>query len=191
MKKLCTLAAGLFLTFTAFAQQPDSVMMKKWEDFMTPGKMHEMIAKWDGNWTTEATMWMSPDAQPMTSKGTCTNKMILGGRYQQSNHKSMMMGQPFEGMGIFGYDNAKKVFFSSWIDNMGTGVMYLEGTYIQSSGVFNFSGKCSDPMTGQDMNVREVYKVLDANNHLMTMYMPGPSGREFKTMEIRFTRNKK
>jgi hypothetical protein len=52
---------------------------------------------------------------------TCTNTMILGGRYQQSMIKGNMMGMPFEGMGLLGYDNAQKLFYSTWVDNMGTG----------------------------------------------------------------------
>jgi hypothetical protein len=34
---------------------------------------------------------------------------------------------PFEGISTLGYDNAKKTFFSTWIDNMGTGMMVMEG----------------------------------------------------------------
>ena len=32
-------------------------------------------------------------------------------------------------MAVEGYDNVKKKFLASWIDNMGTGIMNLEGTY--------------------------------------------------------------
>lgn len=190
MKKLCTLTAGLLLSLTVLAQSGDEAM-KAWQNFMTPGKMHKEMAKWDGTWTTEATMWMDPSAQPVTSKGSCTNKMILGGRYQQSNYKGNMMGMPFEGMGILAYDNAKKVLVSTWMDNMGTGIMKLEGTWIEQTKLINFSGTCTDPSTGREMNVRETYNALNDNMHVMMMYMPDASGKEFKTMEIKFTRNKK
>ncbi|MDB5210043.1 MAG: hypothetical protein JWQ30_870, partial [Sediminibacterium sp.] len=95
--------------------------MKTMMEAGTPGKEQAMLAKSNGVWKAETTMWMSPDAPPMKSNGTATNKMIMGGRYQQMAFKGDMMGQPFEGLGTTGYDNARKVWTSTWIDNMGTG----------------------------------------------------------------------
>ena len=40
-----------------------------------------------------------------------------------------MMGMPFQGMSTMAYDNGKKTFMSTWIDNMGTGILETEGTY--------------------------------------------------------------
>jgi hypothetical protein len=114
--------------------------------------------------------------------------MILGGRYQQSTHKGTFEGMPFEGMSIVGYDNAKKKFYSTWVDNMGTGIMYLEGTYDPATKTTTYTGKQVDPMTGQDMEIRETFTIVDDNTHMLTMYMTAPGGKEFKTMEIRFTR---
>jgi hypothetical protein len=51
-----------------------------------------MLAKSNGTWKAETTMWMAPDAPPMVSNGTATTKMILGGRYQQMTFKGDMMG---------------------------------------------------------------------------------------------------
>ena len=33
----------------------------------------------------------------------------------------------FKGTGIEGYDNGKKKFVGTWMDNMGTGIMMSEG----------------------------------------------------------------
>ncbi|MDB5246227.1 MAG: hypothetical protein JWQ40_621 [Segetibacter sp.] len=44
--------------------------------------------------------------------------MIIGGRYQESLHPGTFSVMPLEGKSIVGYDNAKKVFVSSWIENM-------------------------------------------------------------------------
>ncbi len=57
----------------------------------------------------------------MVTEGTGKTEMILGGRYQQSTHKSMMMGMPTEGISLMGYDNATDEFTAIWIDNIGTG----------------------------------------------------------------------
>ncbi len=44
----------------------------------------------------------------------------------------------FEGMSLMGYDNAKKVFMSSWVDNMGSGIMQMEGTWDPNTKTINF-----------------------------------------------------
>ena len=80
---------------------------------------------YNGEWNEEVTMWMAPGAPPTVSKATAKNEMIMGGRYQLSKSTGTMMGMPFEGMSTVGYDNAKKQFTSTWIDNFGTGTMAL------------------------------------------------------------------
>jgi hypothetical protein len=165
-----------------------AVMMKKWEEYMKPSDIHLMLAKSNGEWNQDITMWMDPSQPPSKNKGTCTNTMILGGRYQQSINKGEFNGMPFEGISTLGYDNAKKVFMSTWVDNMGTGIMYLEGTYDAAKKTVTSTGKTVDPMTGSDMNVREVFTMIDDNNQMMTMYMTPKGGKEFKSMEIKFTR---
>lgn len=190
MKKLTfTVVALLLLATTYQAQAQDDAMMKAWQAYMTPGNVHQMIAKDDGAWDEDITMWMAPGAPPTTSKATCENTMIMGGRYQKSLHKGTMMGMPFEGMSILGYDNSKKMFVNSWIDNFGTGMMYLEGTWDDASKSITFKGKCVDPSTGKDMAVRQVLKVVDDNNQVMEMYC-NSTGKEMKTMEIKLSRRK-
>lgn len=165
---------------------------KAWMEFATPGEMHKMLAKFDGNWTGTTTTWMEEGAKPMTSQSECTNKMIFDGRYQHSTYKGNFMGMPFEGMSIMGYDNAKKKFVSTWIDNMGTGMMHAEGDWNPAKKSIEFKGKMTDPSRPEkDCDVREVYTFTDDNNHMLEMYGPDwKTGKEMKTMEIKFVRKK-
>jgi hypothetical protein len=169
------------------AQQSQADAQKAWMAYMTPGPIHKMIAASDGDWKAEISLWESPGGTPTTSTSTCTNKMILGGRYQESRISGTFMGMPFEGIGTLAYDNAKRVFISSWIDNMGTGMMNLEGTWDAGTKSITFLGKMTDPMSGKDMPYREVFKMIDDNNQQMDMYAQ-MNGQEFKTMEIKLTR---
>ena len=116
----------------------------------------------------------------------------MGGRYQVTNHTGTMMDMPFEGMAILAYDNARKEFISTWIDNVGTGVMTLKGTWDDATKSINLKGTCVDPSAGdgREMAVREVMKATDDNHQVMEMYGQGPDGKEFKMMEIKYTRKK-
>jgi hypothetical protein len=189
MRRLFLLSAAVLINFLLLntSARAQSGEEKAWMDYMTPGNVHQMIAKSDGEWSFDMTMWMKPDAPPTNSTGTTVNKMILGGRYQESVHKSTMMGMPFEGHGLLAYDNAKKIFQSSWVDNMGTGIMNMEGPWDEATKSITFTGKMVDPMTGKDMGVKEIFKMVDDNHHVMEMYMTN-DGKEFTTMEIKFTR---
>jgi hypothetical protein len=170
--------------------KPDSAtMMKNWEMCMTPGKEHAMLAKSNGTWTAEITSW-EPGKPPVVTKGTAVNKMILGGRYQESTNTSIMMGMPFEGKGTTGYDNAKKVFVSTWVDNMGTGIMSMEGPWDEATKSITLKGKGMDPMTMTERDYKEIFQMVDDNTQQMEMYGPGPDGKEFKWMEIKYTRKK-
>lgn len=165
--------------------------MKAWMDYATPGDVHKMLGKWDGTWTGQSTMWMAMDAPPTTNTSTMTNKMMLGGRYQMSTFKGNFMGMPFEGMSTTAYDNYKKKFISTWVDNMGTGVMKMEGTWDDATKTISYTGSSINPANGKECTMREIYKIVDDNNHIMEMYGPdSKTGKEYKTMEIKLTRNK-
>jgi hypothetical protein len=157
----------------------------------TPGPMHAMLAKSDGNWTAETKMWWTPDGPPQVSKGTCTNKMIMGGRYQHGTFKGDFGGMPFEGVSLTGYDNTEKVFTSTWYDNMSTTVMHMKGSWDDATKSITFKGRGVCAANGQESDMREVYKIIDDNTQVMEMYGPDmKTGKEFKGMEITFTRNK-
>ncbi|WP_118972716.1 DUF1579 domain-containing protein [Taibaiella koreensis] len=183
MKKLLLLSATL-ISLSAVAQTAEE---KAWMAFMTPGEQHQMMAKDNGKWNEEITFYMTPGAPPTSAKASCTNEMILGGRYQRSVHTGDMMGMPFEGISTTGYDNGRKVFFSTWIDNMGTGVMYMEGKYDATKKMLELKGTTTDPATGKAMPVRQTMRWIDDNTQEMEMYNTA-KGKEYKSMVIKFSR---
>lgn len=171
--------------------KPDSAtMMKNWQEYMTPGPMHAMMAKWDGMWDSELTMWMEPGAPETKSKSSAENKMIMNGMYQQSTHTGEMMGMPFNGMSTVGFDNHTREFVSTWIDNMGSGIMVMKGPWDEATKTMNLKGKMVDPGTKGETEVRETFKIIDDNTQELEMFVMMPDGKEFKTMNIKFTRKK-
>ena len=176
---------------TAPATMPDSAaMMKAWQDFATPSAMHKWMEKTNGTWEAEVSQWMAPGVPPTKAKATNIQSSAMGGRYVIGNFTSSMMGQPFSGMSTMGYDNAKKMFVSSWIDDMGTGIVRMTGTYDEASKTLNLKGSQTDAMTGKDSEMREEMKMIDDNTYTMTMYGAGMDGKEMKFMEGTFKKIK-
>ena len=159
------------------------------QDYMTPGDVHKMIAKYDGTWNSSVSVWMQPGSAPMTSKSVAVYTMILGGRYQQAKMTGDYGGMPFEAFSLLGYDNSKKVFTSTWIDNFGTGTMTLEGTWDGASKTIIFNGKMFEPMSNKDIVIKETIQYVDDNTIKNQMFIESASG-ESKTMEIISTRAK-
>ncbi len=185
MKKTIQVFIALFMiiavTGKVFTQDES---MKKWMDYMTPGDMQKMLTKGVGTWKMKTSFWMAPGTEPMVSEATAVSEMILGGRYLQTKISGNMMGMPFEGVSTEGYDNAANVFVTSWIDNMGTGMMYMTGKWDETTKSISYSGKAVDPMTGNWIDVRQLVTYTSENSTKIEMYGPGPDGKEFKNMEI-------
>ena len=167
-----------------------ATMAKAWENFMTPGEMHKWMASYAGTWEADINSYMG-GPEPTKSKATEVVKMTMNGLYQMANLKGTMMGMPFEGQSTVAYDNAKKQFVLTWIDNMGSGIIMMKGQYDAATKTMHFKGTQTDPPTGKDANIRQEQKFIDDDNYVLTMYGDGPDGKEMKFMEGTFKRVKK
>ncbi len=163
--------------------------MKAWQDFMTPSAMHKWLAKHVGSWEADVTNFMNP-SNPEKTKATDVVKMSMNGLYQVGEFSSTMMGMPMTGQSTLGYDNAKKKFVLTWIDNLGSGIVYMSGSYDEATKTLELKGKQTDPMTGADSDIRQVNKYIDADSYTMAMYGAGMDGKEMKFMEATFKRKK-
>jgi hypothetical protein len=166
----------------------EAAMMEAWTKAGTPNENHQRLAEQAGTWSVTSRWWSKPGEQPMESSGTATCEMILGGRYMKEKVKSEWMGRPFEGEGCTGYDNLKKAYVSSWIDNMGTGIMMSEGKWDPATKTLTWHGEYVDAVTGKSKTMRMVEKVESPDKHTVEFFDVGPDGKEFKSMEIVYTR---
>ena len=179
---------SLFLAPSIFSQDDDmAAQQQAWMDYMTPGPMHEMMAKSVGDWSATIKYWMDPSGEPTVTEGTSKVEMILGGRYLKETSNSTVMGMPMDGISITGYDNAAKEFTNIWIDNMGTGITVAKGTYDEATNTITLLGSMIDPMTGKDTKYRETLHLIDNNHHVFEMFTDH-DGQEIKTMEVEYTR---
>ena len=206
LKYLATLLASAALSLPSSAQDKEAPkkddkkpgeaeMMATMMDLAKPGENHKLLAGGIGSWDYRVKYWLNPDNPPVESGGTSVARTVMDGRYVITDHTGKMqmpgpdgamMDTPFVGMSVEGYDNVKKKFVSSWIDNMGTGIMNSEGTYDAASKTFTYLAEY-EPMPGMKTKVREVIKVTD-RNHRTLEFFEDRGGKEVRTMEIGYTR---
>jgi len=176
---------------TPTAAMPDSAaMMKAWQDFNTPGDMHKWLEQTNGSWDVDISHWMDPAAPPTKSKATYVQSSTMGGRFVVGKFKGAAFGQPMEGTSTMGFDNAKKLFVCTWLDNLGTGIVYMTGTYDDKTKTLNLKGFQTDPMTGKDSNIWEEMTMIDNDSYTMIMFGDGFDGKEMKFMEGTYKRKK-
>lgn len=197
MKKWIALAAvALFVCTTALAADAppkmtaeQQAMMEKMTKAATPGPQHEMLKKMAGEWNAKVTSMMDPSQPPQVEQSSSTLTMLMDGRYCQEVTSGNMMGQPFSGMGLTGYDNVLGKYVSTWVDNMGTGIMTSVGTPDASGKVITWIGTMSDPVTGKPSRSRMVTTIKDDDHHTFEMYGTPPGGKkEMKMMTIEYSR---
>lgn len=163
--------------------------MEKWKEYATPNENHKVLDAFVGNWDYAVKWWSTPNSEPEISEGTSEVKWIMGGRFLEQTSKGTSMEQPFEGMGITGYDNAKKKYVSTWIDNMGTGIMRSEGEYDASKKTFLEKGTYTQPKIGETP-FKGVTKIISDDNFVYELYTKDKDWKEYKAMEIDYTRKK-
>lgn len=186
MKKFLITAFLILLGYNTQAQDQEEAM-KAWMEYMTPGPMHQMMAKMAGDWKTVTTFVDPATGSEMKSEGVATFELILDGRYLKSVHTGNMMGMPFEGYGIDAYDNGTKEFVSIWFDNMGTGIMMMKGKYDEKTNSLTFTGEGYDPSAGKPMKYRSVSKWIDDNKTVFDMFGE-MNGQEMKMFTMEYTR---
>jgi len=152
------------------------------------GPQHERLQKFVGEWNLTVKTTMDPSQPAQESKSTSVVTSLMDGRYIQEQSSGDMMGMAFKGLGISGYDNLAKKYVSTWLDNMGTGIMRSEGTADATGNVITWFGESIDPMSGKKSKYRMVTHIIDDNKHTFEMFGPGPSGKEYKMMEITYER---
>lgn len=159
-------------------------MMQKMQEAGTPSAGHHALNALAGDWKAEVQCFMDPDAQAETHRGTASAQWILGGRFLEEEFHGEMMGKPFTGRGIFGYDNNKQKFVNVWFDDISTAIQTSEGKGEHDNKVITLEGKSSCAATGQhDVPMGQIIRVLSNDKHTVELYKDGR-----KSMEITYTR---
>jgi hypothetical protein len=188
------MAAGalLALPVPGRAQQTEMTPEQKaeMEAYMkagTPGAPHKAMAAQAGSYDVKARSWDAPGAPAREENGTATRSMALDGRVLVEDFKGNMMGMPFSGHGMRGYDNVTGKYWGTWMDSMSTGLMVSEGT-CDDKNACTFTGSWNDPVTKGKVNSRMTSRWTSPTTEVFEMYAPGRDGKEFKMMELTYTK---
>jgi hypothetical protein len=156
--------------------------VKKIQAAGKPGPGHRVLAALLGDWRAEVKCMMDPADPPTVSQATASTSWILDGRFLEEEFHGEMMGQPFTGRCLMGYDNAKQKFNCVWVDSANTAMFTSEGK--GDSQTITLEGRADCAATGEkDVLMKQVYHLHSPDKHVLEMFAGGK-----KSMEIAYSR---
>jgi hypothetical protein len=159
-------------------------MQKKMAAACAPGPAHKALEAFVGNWKAEVKCWMEPGGSPAVTQGTAKTSWTLNGHFLEEEFHGEMMGKPFTGKSLMGYDNIKQTFNTVWVSDMQTSIFTSEGKGENGNKVITLEGKSNCPATGRkDIPMKTVFRVISPDKHVFEMFNAGA-----RTMEITYTR---
>ena len=159
-----------------------------------PMAEHERLAKDVGTWDATLKTWMTgPDSAPTVSKGVEVVKMMPGGLWAKSEFDGKMGDMEFHGCGQTGYDTKKAKYVGTWVDNMTTELMVMEGSYDAASHTMTMYAKGTDPSSGKAYDAKMTSKNEDDDTRVFTLSMKSEETKAeyVKTLEITYKRRAK
>lgn len=152
-----------------------------------PTPEHEQLHRLVGTWDATMRMQMGPDAPWQEQKCTERIAAICGGKWLWSDFDGQMMGMPFEGHALMGFDTEKSQFVSYWVDSFGPVPMASVGAWDDEAGSLTMRGEGVD-MNGAPMKSHEVMTWKDDDTRVLKMSFDTADGTQ--TMEIVYERVK-
>lgn len=122
-----------------------------------------------------------------TTPGSYVSKMGCGGYWLIDDFKGEVMGQPYVGHGMTGYDPIKKKIVAVWGDSSPTPLTTMEGTLAADKKSMVLDGIGID-MEGKPAKSRHVMTVVDKKTLKYTIAMVGADGKETQTLAITYKR---
>jgi hypothetical protein len=126
--RLSSIVVAVCLASAAIAAQQSTPSPEQTQAILEkgrPGPEHAKLAALAGRWRREVTMTMG-GGQTMKATGTAVNRMLLGGRFLQSDHVTtvaaggQMPAMTIEAVTIYGFDRRVSEFTVLELDSMGT-----------------------------------------------------------------------
>ncbi|MDB5147574.1 MAG: hypothetical protein JWQ57_1594 [Mucilaginibacter sp.] len=201
MKHLFNICSTLLLTaFTssiALAQDKNEMA-----ELSKTNANHTLLAQVKGEWSfTGKHTFAGGKHKPIEFSGSMTGKDLWDGRYFTTEVTGQDIPMPWsEGklvtlheMMLLGYDNVKRKFVASYINNeFETGIISLEGTYDPSKKIITYDGETLSPVQqslppGTMRKFHVLLKFIDSDHYILEWH-ESIAGKELFDTVLSFTR---
>eukprot|EP00913_Durusdinium_trenchii_P005925 g5537.t1 len=165
-------------------ESPDA--MADFAELAKPAAEHALFEPFIGEFNARVTAWCGSDAEPMTSTGTMTNRLILGGKFIEHDYQDD--ADMYQGKGYWGYNTVDKRWEGVWIDSMCSFMNIEQGSHNPANNTWGMTGQMTDPMSGKRLRKRSLITLTDSDHHTMEMFHAEEGAEEKLSMRIEYTR---
>ena len=177
-----------------FAADESDKMMSEYQAWLeaikSPGPEHKRLDLIVGDWNKTVRLWPEgPDKDPVEYTGTAKRRWVLGDRFvEEVSENPQEEGQAYKSVGYYAYDRVSGLYEHLWMSTESTRVFREAGRFDSALNSIRTAGVQSDPSTGRLFSTQTDLKIVSPDEHILTGYVTGVDGQEFREIEIVFTR---
>lgn len=155
-----------------------------------PGPEHEALRPFEGRWDAEIRR-CAPHGGSERSRGVETAAFRLGGFWLLSEFESTTEGRTFEGLGMLGYDPARRRYVMTWCSSSSGGLVLLEGGWDAAGRALTMTAAGAGP-DGRPRELRAVHRVVDPDHteFRLSVAETGEEGKACPCLTIRYARRR-
>lgn len=168
---------------------PDEMkkMMEEYQKSNATGPEHELLKRLVGEWKIATKVYTAPGAPPIEAKGEAEAESAYDGRFVEMEVKGEIMGQPWNGSYVFGFDRFKKEYSLAIWTNVSTALSVGAGSADASGNVLTYKVHMNDAQGSRDS--RFVIRFAAGGGHVLEAYDTVPGLGEVKVLESTFTKD--
>ena len=172
---------------TGRPQQDDALVTETLELLRTPSEHHRHLERLIGTWAVEGRYFL-PSGEPTDFRGTIESSSVMDGLFVESRLVAELVGQPYHGRIVDGYDTVTERYVATFFENIGPGIVWASGVCEEEGRVRTLMGEVPDPVWGGTYTLRSVHTFIDDDTYRYDAFLAHEDGREFKQMEYVATR---
>lgn len=192
-------SAGFLTALSAHAAEPTKAapeqvdmvaMLERAKQYTTPGKEHELLRRFLGEWQME-TRLTHPGMNPSgaSEKGTMRGRWLMDGRWLFLETDGMMMGMAVRTAHIIGYDRMKMSFVTAQVNSFDTALTTSEGDVDPKTGSLVTYGTLDEYLTGEhDKMVKYAWRFVDDNTLRLEVHDLPIGEKDNRVLEFTFRR---
>ena len=186
--RMCAIALG----FAALSQPLSAADMtehalQQWMASAAPVAQHVQLQQMAGRWRIHQRDWRSSQTPWNDATGIATWRPVLGGRFIEQELVTTLGGHPYHGLGLIGFDREAGKYVGAWMDDFGTSLLPLEGSWDAASRTLNLKGYVG-PQADPHMqwSMKQIWR--DKNHVTVEWWGPSATGAPMKHVEVDYTR---
>ncbi|MFH0944982.1 MAG: DUF1579 family protein [Planctomycetota bacterium] len=155
-----------------------------------PGEGHRFLARLDGRFAAEGTIWPEGATRSTAWSGVCRNWLVLGGRFLVREQEATSSGLgSMESLSLLGFDNSIGKYVETGCDTFSTSLRPTSRGKLDPSGdQLHLVSTTEDPDSGQLIVIREVWTVVSTNEYRSERFEKRPGQKERRVSEVVYRR---